>query len=173
MRPPDGFLSTDSRGSDGSIETEQRLRTARPVVPFTDEGARALGRSYWLEVTRSSLGLVRGHERRDGVELLLAGVGRPLLRLAPPRIVVSSERITCTYAISGGLLARSAGGTLTVSQIGRTQPELQIAVNGFFPRLGGPPARRWRGALYEHLQRRLHVAISRRYFERLLRDGAA
>jgi hypothetical protein len=35
-------------------------------------------------------------------------------------------------------------------------------VTGFVPRL--------HGALYEQIQRRLHVAISRRYFERVINE---
>ena len=64
------------------------------------------------------------------------------------------------YAIRGGILTRHPGGAIRLSQTGGDEPELRAAVTGFVPRL--------HGALYEQIQRRLHVAISRRYFERVI-----
>ena len=48
-----------------------------------------------------------------------------------------------------------------LSQIGRDEVELRAAVTGFFPRLGVPLG---------FVQRRLHAAISRRYFARLIAE---
>ena len=62
--------------------------------------------------------------------------------------------MSCRYPILGGLLSGREGGSLTLSQDGR---DLSVAVNGFYGR-----------RIYEHVQRRVHVAISRRYFRRLL-----
>jgi hypothetical protein len=54
---------------------------------------------------------------------------------------------------------RRPGGTLTLAQT--TGPEIRSTILGFFPRLGG--------ALYSQVQRRFHLAVSRRYFRRLIR----
>lgn len=155
----DGFRSTESRARDGTIETEQRILVPAPVVPFSEQGGRDLGRRYWLEVTRVSKGLVRARAGVSGVELRLFGAAPPLLRLGPSEVVLESDRVRCRYPILGGLLSRGPGGELVVAQIGGPRPELCVAVSGFFAR---------RGALYRQLQRRIHVAVSRGYFCRLL-----
>ncbi len=165
MPAPDGFRCHERRGPDGSIETEQRVALGHPVVPFTDEGGLALGRAYWLEVRRASKGLVRFRESRDGVELTALGVGPPLLRLGVAKVTLGSNRVSCCYPIRGGLLSRRAGGALVVSQVGRDRSELRVVVRGFFARLGG-------GHLYRQLQRRVHLAVSRRYLRRLLTEKA-
>lgn len=159
---PDGFRSVESRGLDRSIVTEQAMRTARPIVPFSESGASALSRSYWLEVARASRGLVRHRETSDGVELTILGAGPCLLRLGAVEISVERARVSCTYRIRGGLLAVGEGGTLRIAQLGGEPTELQVAVDGFLAR----------GGLIYALQRRLHVAVSRRFFRRLVAASA-
>ena len=47
--------------------------------------------------------------------------------------------------------------------------ELRATIDGFFPRLGGRPGGpAWTGAIYRHVQQRIHTSISRRYFQRLI-----
>jgi hypothetical protein len=160
----EGFRSRESRARDGSIETEQRVSIPAPVVSLTEDGGRALGRRYWLEVTRVARGLLRARESQEGVRIDLAGVGLTLLALGPEEITVENDRVTCRYPIRGGLLSRAAGGELVMAQGDGASPELSVAVSGFFAR---------RGLLYRQLQRRLHVAVSRRYFRSLLAEGRA
>ena len=160
MPLPDGFKSLERRNADRSVVTEQRVRALRPVVPFTTDGARSLGESYWREVARASRGLVRYRETSDRVELTLLGHGPALLRFGGAEVAAEHDRISCTYRIRGGLLSIAEGGTLVVSQSGREEPELRVVVDGFFARLGG-------GFVYG-LQRRAHLAVSRRYFRHLL-----
>ena len=154
----DGFRSSERRGLDRSVATEQTLRTARPIVPFSDAGGRALGREYWLEVARASRGLVSHRETSEGVELRIAGIGPSLLRLGVARTLVGRDHVCCAYRIRGGLLASGEGGMLRISQRGAGPTELQVAVEGFLAR----------GGLIYTLQRRLHVAISRRFFRHLV-----
>jgi hypothetical protein len=78
-------------------------------------------------------------------------------------VTVEDDRVTCLYPILGGLLARRPGGALVVAQTGRERAELYVAVTGFFARLGS-------GAVYRHLQQRIHLAVSRRYFTHLIED---
>lgn len=155
----EGFRSSESRAHDGSIETEQRVFMSAPVVSLTEDGGRALGRRYWLEVARVARGFVRARRSDAGVEIDLAGVGLTLLALGPEEITVETDRVTCRYPIRGGVLSSAAGGELVVAQVGGDSPELSVAVSGFFAR---------RGVLYRQLQRRLHVSVSRRYFRSLL-----
>jgi hypothetical protein len=130
-----------------------------PVVPFSEEGGRTLGRLYWLEVARVVRGLVVARVGDAGVEIRVAGLDLTLLRLGPGDVTVESDRVTCRYPVRGGLLSRADGGQLAVAQIVGDRTELSVAVSGFFAR---------RGLLYRYLQRRLHIAVSRSYFRTMV-----
>ena len=111
-----------ARSHDGALESDERVRLARPVVEFSDRGARVLGDRYWLEVSRVSRGLVRSpRNTRAGAHGF--GLG-PRCSLRPGRghESRSTKSGSCTYPIRGGLLARRQGGTLILSQAGGEQP---------------------------------------------------
>jgi hypothetical protein len=144
---------------------------ARPVADLSEAGGRSLGEAYWIALRRASGGLLRCRATRAGVEVRVLGVGPALLAFGPPAIRVSGDAVVSRYPIRGGLLARAPGGDLALCHAGLARPALTTAVHGFLPSLGlRPGLPRWTGALYEVLQRRAHVAISRRYF-RMLADG--
>jgi hypothetical protein len=161
LEVPEGFRSVGRRDSDRSVATEEAVRIAYPIVPFSDEGARALGRTYWIVVRHVSGRLVRHHETSDGLELRILGLPPALLRLGSVEIEVGSDQLACTYRIRGGLLALGEGGTLTVSQIGRAPTDIRVAVDGFLAR----------GGLIYPVQRRLHVSVSRRFFRHLVAES--
>jgi hypothetical protein len=154
----EGWQTSHRQSPDGAVESEQRVALARPVVEFSAAGAERLGRSYWLEVRRLTGSLVRPRERGGALELRLLG-GPVLLRFDRPTIEASETRALCSYPIAGGLLTRRAAGELTFEQ---TSGMLSSTVRGFFPRV----------ANYDRLQGRAHVAISRRYFRRLIAEAA-
>ena len=165
----DGWESWQRQTAEGAVESEQRVRLERPVVEFSSAGAERLGRAYWREVRRLTLSAVRVHERSGGLELRLLGRGPALLRFGRPAIEATPERATCRYPIQGGLLASRAAGELAFEQ---TADAICSTIRGFFPRLAareGEPD--WTGALYNQVQSRAHVAISRRYFERLIGEA--
>jgi hypothetical protein len=92
-----------------------------------------------------------------------------LLSFAPPKLSAANGIVRCTYRVSGGLLTRSASGTISFMQEAGPPPALASAISGFFPRFAAAPGRpSWTGAFYEHVQRRLHLAVSRRYFKALV-----
>ena len=159
-RELEGWRSVQDRGPDGAIGSDERVKAARPVVERSERGARRLGERYWLEITSASRGTVRTRETEEGVEMRLFGRGPCLLRFGRAETAHGLEGVSCRYAIRGGILTRHPGGAIRLSQTGGDEPELRAAVTGFVPRL--------HGALYEQIQRRLHVAISRRYFERVI-----
>jgi hypothetical protein len=166
-----GWRSRHSQTDDGAVESAQEVELPAPVVAFDERGAEHLGRAYWLQVERSTRRLVRAREERGAVELRLIG-GAVLLRFGHPQVHASSSLARCTYRICGGLLARRAAGEISFEQIAGDPPRLRSSIRGFFPRLAardGEP--HWTGALYDHVQSRIHVAISRRYFEHLLAGG--
>jgi hypothetical protein len=154
----EGWETWHRQAPDGAIESEQRVALTRPVVEFSTTGAERLGRSYWREVRRLTGSLVRPRERGGALELRLLG-GPVLLRFDRPTLEASETRAFCSYPISGGLLTRRAAGELAFEQ---TADALSSTVRGFFPRV----------ANYDRLQGRAHVAISRRYFRRLIAEAA-
>jgi len=141
-------------------ETSESATLAQPVVERNEDGARQLGERYWVEVARASRGLVRPIRTTNGVELRMLGRGPVLLRLAGPEVVIDDDRVSCRYRIVGGLLARAPAGVLTLTQ---SSSGLRAAVTEYIPRLGP--------GLYTHLQRRFHIAVSRRYFRALISEA--
>jgi hypothetical protein len=157
----DGWSSVHATGVDGTFESVQRARAARPAVDISEAGANVLGSRYWSEAVRASRGIVHCRRVEDGVELHLSRRGPVLLSFRTARTSLAEDRVSCSYPIRGGLLVRREGGALVLSQIGRDEVELRAAVTGFFPRLGVPLGL---------VQRRIHAAISRRYFAHLIAE---
>jgi hypothetical protein len=167
----DGWRTTHRQTRDGAVESEQEVGLRAPVVSFDDRGAERLGRAYWREVERSTRGLIRAGERDGRLELRLLGHA-VLLRFDRPRLESSAAIVRCTYPIVGGLLAARPVGEITFAQVDGSSPSVRSSIRGFFPRLAareGEP--HWTGALYDHVQSRIHVTISRRYFERLVAEA--
>jgi len=97
------------------------MPASQPVVELTERGAAELGTLYWLEVERFMRGVVRARVSAEGsVELRLRPGGVLLLSFAPPELSAANGIVRCTYPISGGLLTRSASGTISFSQNART-----------------------------------------------------
>jgi hypothetical protein len=168
-----GWSTVQRVGDGGVIDSEQRATTSHRVVDVSEHGARWLGRAYWLEVERAAYGLLCVRERADGLDLRVRGRGPVLLRLGPAEVTFEPDRVVCAFPIRGGLLARRPGGVLALSESRGEPVELRAAVHGFFPRLGIRPGRpRWIGGLYDVAQVRAHVAISRRYFARLIAEAS-
>jgi hypothetical protein len=166
-----GWASTERQSPDGAVEFEQRVHATRPLVELSERGALALGSRYWEEVTSATGRLVRPHRAGQELELRLFGV-LTLLRFGAPQTAVDESGVWSRFPIVGGLLARAPGGSITFAQTAEPLVELRATVDGFFPRLGGRPGGPpWTGALYRHVQRRLHTSVSRRYFRRLIGEG--
>jgi hypothetical protein len=155
----------------GGFESRQRVLVAEPAVEVSEAGARTLGVTYWQAVDHFTRGGVRANWAGDGGKLKLLG-GTTLLTFGPPSFSFDGELVSCLYAIQGGLLALRAGGSVTLAQRPEgDQLELSVTVEGYLPRLaaraGAPP---WTGTLYAKGQSPFHAAVSRRYFELLLRS---
>jgi len=161
--------SREQQTSDGAFESEQRVELRAPVVEFSVAGAERLGCAYWREVEHVTRRLVRPRLEDSSLELRLFGQGPALLRFGPPQVEATEEFVRCSYPIEGGLLARRPAGQIIFAQVGGSRPALLSATSGFFPRLAARKGRPdWTGALYNHVQTRVHVAVSRRYFARLI-----
>ena len=165
-----GWSSSHRRRSDGAIESTQRMVAPRPVVEHTVDGATILGAAYWREVERLTRGLVRTRSRSSGMELRVTRRGPTLLRFGPPQPTATANAVSTTYPITGGLLARRAAGSITLSMHrGADGVELRSAIAGYHPTLAARPgAPTWTGELYDQIQARVHARVSRRYFQRLI-----
>jgi hypothetical protein len=155
----------------GGFESRQRVLVAEPVVEASEAGARALGVTYWQTVDRFTRGCVHASWTGHGGKLKLLG-GATLLTFGPPELSSDGGLVSCRHAIQGGLLALRAGGSVTLAQRPEgDQQELSVTVKGYLPRLAArasaPP---WTGMLYAKGQIPFHAAVSRRYFELLLRS---
>lgn len=163
-----GWESSERVSAEGAVELTQRVSATRPLVERSEAGARELGTRYWREVEEATHRLVRVRERDGEIELRLLGA-LTLLRFGAPEVRIDEAVALSRYPITGGLLARSAAGGITFAQATGDEVELQATIDGFFPRLAGRPGRpAWTGALYRHVQSRLHTSVSRRYFRRLI-----
>jgi hypothetical protein len=143
------------------------------VVDGSPTGALALGRAYWVQVERTTRGLVRLRGGAEQPELAIGRRGPALLRFGAAELEAGADAVAYRVAIAGGLLTREPAGTFELRQQGRGPCELRSTIRGFHPTLAGRPGGRgWTGALYRQVQARLHVRISRRYFAGLLAGGA-
>jgi hypothetical protein len=163
-----GWSSSERTAPTGAVEFEQRVEATRPLVERSEAGALELGARYWNEVEAATHRLVRVRARNGGLEL--RGLGcLTLLRFGQPQTVVDEAGTLSRFPIVGGLLARTPAGAISFSQTTGPPVELRATIDGFFPRLAGRPGGPvWAGALYRHVQRRLHTTISRRYFRRMI-----
>jgi hypothetical protein len=168
-----GWSSSERRSPTGAVEFEQLVTSSRPLVAYSEAGARELSERYWSEVELATRRLVRARHREGAVALRLFDRWT-LLRFDAPRTVIDDAGVLTSFAITGGALVRTPGGSITFSQSAQPHVRLRATTDGFFPRLGGRangPA--WTGALYRHVQQRIHTGISRRYFARLIDEEAA
>ena len=167
-----GWETSERVLESGAFESRQRVLVAEPVVEASEAGARTLGVTYWQAVDRFTRGVVRASWTGGGGKLKLLG-GATLLTFGQPELSFDDGLVSCRHAIQGGLLALRAGGSVTLAQRPEgDQQELSVTVEGYLPRLaaraGAPP---WTGMLYAKGQSPFHAAVSRRYFELLLRSG--
>ena len=169
-----GWESTERVLDSGGFESRQRVLVPEPMVEASEAGARTLGVTYWQAVDRFTRGGVRASWSGGGGRLKLLG-GATLLTFGPPELSYDGDVVSCRHEIRGGLLALRAGGSVTLAQRPEgDQQELSVTVEEYLPRLaaraGAPP---WTGMLYAKVQSPFHAAVSRRYFELLLRSRNA
>jgi len=166
-----GWETSERVLESGAFDSRQRVLVAEPAVEASEAGARTLGITYWQAVDRFTHGGIRASWTGDGGRLKLFA-GLTLLSFGPPQLSFDGSLISCRYAIQGGLLALRAGGSVALAQQPEGgQQELSVTVEGYLPRLAaraGAPA--WTGMLYAKAQTPFHAAVSRRYFELLLRS---
>jgi hypothetical protein len=161
-----GWQSSEKVLESGGFESRQRVLVPEPAVEASEAGARTLGVTYWQAVDRFTRGGVRASWSGGGGKLKLLG-GATLLTFFDTGVV------SCKHEIRGGLLALRAGGSVTLAQRPEDdQQELSVTVEEYLPRLAARAgAPEWTGLLYMKGQSPFHAAVSRRYFDLLVRSG--
>jgi hypothetical protein len=168
-----GWETSERVLDSGGVESRQRVLVPAPAVDASEAGARTLGVTYWRTVDRLTRGGVRATWNGGGGRLRLLG-GATLLTFGPPELAYDGGIVSCRHEIRGGLLALRAGGAVTLAQRPEGgEQELSVTVEEYLPRLAARTgAPRWTGALYIKGQSPFHAAVSRRYFELLVRNAA-
>jgi hypothetical protein len=168
-----GWESTEKVLESGGFESRQRVLVPEPAVEASEAGARTLGVTYWRALDRFTRGVVRASWNEGGGKLRLLG-GLTLLTFGPPQLAFEDELVSCTHEIRGGTLALRAGGTVTLAQLpAGGEHELSVTVSEYLPRLAASAGAPWFfGGLYAKAQSPFHAAVSRRYFELLVRSRA-
>ena len=169
-----GWETSERVLDSGGVESRQRVLVPEPVVEASEAGARTLGVTNWRAVDRVTRGGIRSTWSGGGGKLRLFG-GATLLTFGPPELAYADGVVSCRHEIRGGLLALQAGGAVTLAQRPEEgQQELSVTVEEYLPRLAAKAgAPRWTGALYIKGQSPLHAAVSRRYFDLLVRSRAS
>jgi len=166
-----GWESSEKVLESGGLESRQRVLVPEPAVEASEAGARMLGVTYWQAVDRFTRGGVRASWSGGGGKLKLLG-GATLLTFGPPELSFDTGVVFCKHEIRGGLLALRAGGSVTLAQRPEDdQQELSVTVEEYLPRLAARAgAPEWTGLLYMKGQSPFHAAVSRRYFDLLVRS---
>ena len=168
-----GWSSTERRSPAGAVEFEQLVTSTRPLVAYSEAGARELAERYWREVETATRRLVRARHRDGAVALLLFGRWT-LLRFDAPRTVVDEAGVLTSFAITGGLLVRTPGARSRSPRArSRTCSCARRSTDSSPASAAAREGPAWTGGLYRHVQQRMHTAISRRYFARLIDEEAA
>ena len=168
-----GWETTERVLESGAVESRQRVLVPEPVVEASEAGARTLGVNYWRTIDRLTRGGVRATWSGGGGKLRLLG-GATLFTFGPPELELADGLVSCRHEIRGGLLALRAGGSVSLAQRPEGgQQELRVAVEEYLPRLARTGAPWWTKTLYVKGQSPFHAAVSRRYFELLVRSRAA
>src|SRR5690242_16158087 len=108
-----GWETSERVLESGGFESRQRVLVGEPVVEASEAGARTLGIVYWQAVDRVTRGGVRASWTGEGGKLKLLG-GPALLSFGAAELAFDDARVSCRYAIEGGLLALQAGGSVTL-----------------------------------------------------------
>ena len=159
-----GWGSWRRIATDGAIDSEQRVLVDPAVVERSENGARRLATSYWDALNGFGGRLFNAREHSGGVDVRVLRGGPVLLALGPVETEISRTTIAASHTIIGGLLVRRRGGRISFEQLEGEPIELRSRISGFYPR---------RGPFYGLVQWKLHVAVSRRYFRRLIRGEPA
>ncbi|HEX3802880.1 MAG TPA: hypothetical protein VHV75_08590 [Solirubrobacteraceae bacterium] len=161
---------------DGAVHSVQSARLELPLAEldrlWTPAQLENLGRTYWLFLTRVTLGVIRVVYTEDERAVVLLRKPLTLLRFEPPEYMLARDSGRISWAIRDGLLvSRRGGGSGFLSVVVRRELNLtdpaalyiDVEVANFYPaiafRLGTP--------VYEATQAFVHVLVTHAFLRSL------
>jgi hypothetical protein len=174
---PENSTTMDERGAVRSVQAADiRLPAEALERLWTPMYLERLARTYWLYLTRWTLGLIRVKYDRD--ERAVVFLARPfvLLRFRAPEYEMDSRCGRVRWRIASGLLvsrgARDGDGYLQI-EVCRCEPvdertarvRIEVEVANFYPALASGVAR-W---FYAVTQSRIHVIVTHGFLRSLAR----
>ena len=162
--------------ADGSVHSLQSAHLELPRAElerlWTPPQLENLGRTYWLFLTRATLGVVRVSYTENERSVVLLTKPLTLLRFDPPEYTLEPNHGRISWAIRDGLLVSRAGRgsgflSLRVSRDGGVSDpaklDIDVEVANFYPaiasRLGTP--------VYEATQSFIHVLVTHAFLRSL------
>jgi hypothetical protein len=161
---------------DGAVHSVQSAELTLPQAEFARLWSAAnlenLGRTYWLFLSRSTLGLVRVKYTETDRSVVFLTRPLVLLRLAAPEYELESGRGRIRWRIIDGLLvsrSRGESGWLAVD-VRSTQPDadpatlcVSVEVANFYPAI----VSRISKTVYEATQAFVHVLVTHAFLRSL------
>jgi hypothetical protein len=178
----------ESSTEDGSVTTKQVADVTLPRAEldkiWSPEYLERLARTYWVFLSRFTLGLIRVLYTPHGREVVLLGRPLRLLTFRPPDYDTEPNRGAVTWRIEKGLLVAPQGrnrGHLRI-EVERPQPDdggdwvkarVSSEVANFYPAIAQSwvPRRlaRFGAWLYKQTQLRIHVIVTNAFLRSLAR----
>jgi hypothetical protein len=172
---------------DGSVRSRQTAEVTLPRAQleriWTPEYLERLARTYWVYLSRVSLGLLRVVYTQDSRSVVLLTRPLVLISFRAPEYEIETDRGVVTWPIERGLLVARRGrarGFLRISVERQPQEQSEDAtvrvaaeVENFYPSIAGPGVRGVLGrimrAFYRLTQLRLHVLVTHGFLRSLAR----
>ncbi len=162
--------------ADGSVHSVQSAHLELPRSElerlWTPPQLENLGRTYWLFLTRATLGVVRVIYSEDERSVVFLTKPLTLLRFDPPEYKLESNQSSLTWAIRDGLLVSRAGrgsGFLSIRvsrDSGVSDPaklDIDVEVANFYPSI----ASRFGRPVYQATQSFVHVLVTHAFLRSL------
>ena len=178
----------ESSTEDGSVTTKQVAAVTLPRAEldkiWSAEYLERLARTYWVFLSRFTLGLIRVLYTRDGREVVLVRRPLRLLTFRPPEYETEPARGTVTWRIERGILVAPPGRNKGYLRICVERPEddpggdeitarVSSEVANFYPAIAQSwvPRRlaRFGAWLYKQTQLRIHIIVTNAFLRSLAR----
>ena len=158
--------------ADGAVRSTQSARLTMPPEEldrlWTPENLENLGRTYWLFLSRVTLGLIRVIYRAHDRSVVLLARPLTLLRFGAPEYQLEADHGRAVWPIRDGLLvSRSGHGCGWLSVDVRREPDdaltIEVEVANFYPAIASGIST----AAYEGTQAFVHVLVTHAFLRSL------
>jgi len=171
---PQKSMVTEEDGAVRSVQcAELSLSPGHLDLLWSAPNLENLARTYWLFLSRVTLGLIRVVYGQDERRVVLLARPLTLLRFEPPEYVIEPDHGKVTWKIRDGLLVARAGRgsgflALDVSRLdgepnGSAKVRIEVEVANFYPAI----AAGFSMPVYEATQSSIHVLVTHAFLRSL------